>query len=198
MRLGEVAHGAWLVGLAEVHTEEGVLRATAEALGLRDHGALVPGARADGLLLPDLEPRCEDYGQVATYLGGVPGAEAVLWLDDHHAFEVGRPERVCGNTADMLTRTRFAPFFRVTDRGWQAPVAVGGVIGRWAAVVGEEIAAHCHPETFSDGVLTVRADSTSTSTTRSVSASSTTISRRTFGTRSMRYSVPRYTSVWPP
>lgn len=70
------------------------------------------------LLLPDLEPRCEDYGQVATYLGGVPGAEAVLWLDDHHAFEVGRPERVCGNTADMLTCTRFAPFFRVTERGW--------------------------------------------------------------------------------
>lgn len=52
----------------------------------------------------------------------------------------------------------------VTDRGWQAPVAVGGVIGRWAAVVGEEIAAHCHPETFSDGVLTVRADSTTWAT----------------------------------
>ena len=49
-------HGAWLVGLAEVHTEEGVLRATAEALGLRDQGAvpaldLVTGYLADRELL---------------------------------------------------------------------------------------------------------------------------------------------------
>lgn len=63
--------------------------------------------------LDDLEPRCEDYGQIATYKGGVSGAERVLWLDDHHAFEVGRPERVCGNTASMLQHTRFAPYFDV-------------------------------------------------------------------------------------
>ena len=70
------------------------------------------------LLLPELERRCEDYGQVATYRGGMDEAPAVFWLDDHHAFEVGRPERVCGNTADMLTKTRFAPWFDVTARGW--------------------------------------------------------------------------------
>lgn len=70
------------------------------------------------LLLPELERRCEDYGQVATYRGGMEEAPAVFWLDDHHAFEVGRPERVCGNTADMLTRTRFAPYFEVSARGW--------------------------------------------------------------------------------
>ncbi len=52
----------------------------------------------------------------------------------------------------------------VAERGWAAPVAVGGVIGRWAAVVGEEIAAHCTPEVFTDGVLTVRADSTAWAT----------------------------------
>jgi arsenite methyltransferase len=63
--------------------------------------------------LDGLEPECEDYGQVATYLGGVAGAAHVLWLDDHHAFEVGRPERVCGNTAAMIARTRFAPHFQV-------------------------------------------------------------------------------------
>jgi predicted nucleic acid-binding Zn ribbon protein len=38
------------------------------------------------------------------------------------------------------------------------------VIGRWDAVVGAEIAAHCRPETFDDGVLTVRADSTAWAT----------------------------------
>src|SRR5262245_44001962 len=35
------------------------------------------------------------------------------------------------------------------------------------------------------------------STTRSTSGSSTRISIRTFGTKSMVYSAPRYTSVWP-
>jgi SAM-dependent methyltransferase len=63
--------------------------------------------------LEGLDAQCEDYGQVATYRGGIDGAEEVFWLDDHHAFERGRPERVCGNTAAMLGSTRFAPFFEV-------------------------------------------------------------------------------------
>lgn len=61
-----------------------------------------------------LGARCEDYGQVATYRGGVYGAEALFSLDDHRAFERGRPERGCGNTAAMLTDTRFARWFDVT------------------------------------------------------------------------------------
>lgn len=52
----------------------------------------------------------------------------------------------------------------INDRGWQAPVAVGGVFGRWDAVVGSEIAGHCTPETFEGGVLSVRADSTAWAT----------------------------------
>lgn len=64
--------------------------------------------------LPQLEPQCEDYGQIARYKGGIPGAEQVIWLDDHHAFEAGRPERVCSNTAMMLADTRFAPHFEIT------------------------------------------------------------------------------------
>jgi predicted nucleic acid-binding Zn ribbon protein len=54
----------------------------------------------------------------------------------------------------------------VTDRGWELSVAVGGVIGRWADVVGPEVAAHCVPESFdeADGVVTVRAESTAWAT----------------------------------
>lgn len=52
----------------------------------------------------------------------------------------------------------------VAERGWDDAVAVGGVMGRWDAVVGAEIAAHCRPETFEDGVLSVRADSTAWAT----------------------------------
>jgi len=61
----------------------------------------------------DLEDRCEDYGQVATYLGGMSGAEHAFELDDHHRFERGRPMLVCGNTADMLSGSRYAQWFRV-------------------------------------------------------------------------------------
>ena len=52
----------------------------------------------------------------------------------------------------------------VTEHGWTAPVAVGGVIGRWDAVVGSDVATHCSPESFDDGVLTVRTDSTAWAT----------------------------------
>lgn len=52
----------------------------------------------------------------------------------------------------------------VAERGWQEAVSVGGVMGRWDAVVGTDVAAHCRPETFEDGVLTVRADSTAWAT----------------------------------
>lgn len=60
-----------------------------------------------------LEDRCEDYGQVATYLGSLPGQPHRFALDDHHLFESGRPVRVCGNTADMLSGSRYAAHFRI-------------------------------------------------------------------------------------
>jgi arsenite methyltransferase len=65
----------------------------------------------------DLEDRCEDFGQVATYRGTVPHHPHAFVLDDHHRFETGRPMLVCGNTADMLGKTRFAAHFQVTERG---------------------------------------------------------------------------------
>jgi SAM-dependent methyltransferase len=60
-----------------------------------------------------LEDRCEDYGQVATYLGTLGEAPHAFDLDDHHHFETGKPMLVCGNTADMIGRTRYARHFRV-------------------------------------------------------------------------------------
>jgi len=60
-----------------------------------------------------LEDRCEDYGQVAYYLGSITEHPHAFDLDDHHHFETGRPLRVCGNTADMLTASRYAEHFQV-------------------------------------------------------------------------------------
>ncbi|MCL2293944.1 MAG: methyltransferase domain-containing protein [Spirochaetes bacterium] len=66
--------------------------------------------------LEDLEDICEDYGQVAYYNGLIPGHTHFFDLDDHHRFFKDRPMLVCGNTASMLSNTRFAKVFKVTDR----------------------------------------------------------------------------------
>jgi arsenite methyltransferase len=61
----------------------------------------------------DLEDRCEDYGQVAYYLGTLPDSPHTFTLDDHHVFKAGQPMLVCGNTAAMVSETRYAKHFRV-------------------------------------------------------------------------------------
>ncbi|NQZ55972.1 MAG: methyltransferase domain-containing protein [Lentisphaeraceae bacterium] len=60
-----------------------------------------------------LEDNCEDYGQSAVYKGSISQTPHLFVLDDHHSFEKGRAERVCGNTADMLALSRFAPHFDI-------------------------------------------------------------------------------------
>ena len=63
--------------------------------------------------LDSLEDICEDYGQVATYLGTIPEAPHKFVLDDHHTFHTGKPMLVCGNSAAMIQNTRFGEHFRV-------------------------------------------------------------------------------------
>ena len=66
----------------------------------------------------------------------------------------GRDPALLGDQMDRL----------LLDRGWNVDVAVGSVMGRWPAIVGQDVAEHCTPVTFGDGVLTVRADSTAWAT----------------------------------
>jgi arsenite methyltransferase len=63
--------------------------------------------------LDSLEDICEDYGQVATYLGTIPEAPHRFILDDHHTFHTGKPMLVCGNSSAMVEETRFGEHFRV-------------------------------------------------------------------------------------
>lgn len=63
--------------------------------------------------LKDLEDICEDYGQVAYYQGTIPNFPREFRLDDHHVFIAHKPMLVCGNTASMLTNTRFAKHFKI-------------------------------------------------------------------------------------
>lgn len=66
----------------------------------------------------------------------------------------GRDPQLLGDALGNLLR----------QRGWVEEVKVGGVIGRWREVVGDEIADHCTPVTFEDGVLVIKADSTAWAT----------------------------------
>ncbi len=50
------------------------------------------------------------------------------------------------------------------DRGWVEQLQGGQVFGRWAKLVGEEVAEHAEPIALSDGELTVQASSTAWAT----------------------------------
>ena len=52
----------------------------------------------------------------------------------------------------------------VEDHGWDVDLRVHGVFGRWGELVGEEVGAHSSPESFEDGRLVVRTDSTAWAT----------------------------------
>ena len=63
--------------------------------------------------LASLEDRCEDYGHIAAYKGTIPGYRHSYVVDEEHVFESGKSVPVCGNTASMLTETRFARHFTI-------------------------------------------------------------------------------------
>jgi len=48
--------------------------------------------------------------------------------------------------------------------GWALAAATGSVFGRWAEIVGPDLAGHTTPERLADGELTVAADSTAWAT----------------------------------
>lgn len=56
----------------------------------------------------------------------------------------------------------------ITERGWETPAAVGGVMGRWPQIVGDDLANHCVPLRYDEApderVLTVQCDSTAWAT----------------------------------
>ena len=59
----------------------------------------------------------------------------------------------------------------VVDSGWSTEVSVHSVLGRWAHIVGPEVARHCTPESYRDTVVTVAADSTAWATQLTLLAS---------------------------
>ena len=52
----------------------------------------------------------------------------------------------------------------MAEQGWSTANAVAGLIARWSDVVGADLADHVTPESFTDGRLLLRADSTAWAT----------------------------------
>ena len=61
----------------------------------------------------EFEDICENYGHVAFYKGTIDNSPHSFLLDDHHLFKTGLPVPVCGNTAKMLSETRYKEHFDV-------------------------------------------------------------------------------------
>lgn len=87
--------------------------------------------------LPGLaEDAPEYYGQTACYRGGITGSESSFILDVDHGFSKGGYVPVSGNTAAILSSSRFRKYFTVTgDRS----VHYGAFPERaWVSGFGEE------------------------------------------------------------
>ena len=61
-----------------------------------------------------LEETEEDYGQHATYLGGMPEMPRYFDFDSELRFVKGKPRAVSGNTARMLEASRYGKYFEVS------------------------------------------------------------------------------------
>ena len=61
--------------------------------------------------IPELEDRCEDYGEYATYLGSITGHPDEYKFDQSHLFKTGEPLRICRNFGLVLTKSRLAKHF---------------------------------------------------------------------------------------
>jgi arsenite methyltransferase len=65
--------------------------------------------------LAGLEPDCENYDQKVIYKGTIPYNENEWKLDEHHIFPVDTIYDVCGNTYNMLYKSRFNKHFEFID-----------------------------------------------------------------------------------
>lgn len=120
---------------------------------------LIPGALdRDGLNEPAVVARraLERAKTAARGRGlapGRPGRRRRPVVDAQLAGS-GRDPQLLGDAAEGL----------LASRGWTEDVSIAGVFGRWAEIVGDQVAEHCVPESFEDGALIVRASSSAWAT----------------------------------
>jgi predicted nucleic acid-binding Zn ribbon protein len=117
---------------------------------LRRAREALASAKADALAKGNRPAHADDLKSERKYVDGLPasrpGRGAIRPRRDD-------PERL-GAAIEGL----------IDAHGWQEAAAAGSVFGRWAEIVGPELAAHTRPDGLADGELTVTADSTAWAT----------------------------------
>ena len=113
-------------------------------------------ARLAAEALAEAKADARARGDFASPRGGVPPGDPPA--SGGAARSPGRarqddPQRLAGAIDGLLD-----------TRGWQPQAAMGSVFGRWAEIVGQDLAAHTRPDSFADGELAVIADSTAWAT----------------------------------
>lgn len=73
-------------------------------------------------------------------------------------YSGARPDDLDPAPIGSIVRSAFS------ELGWVAPLAHARLMGQWASVVGDEIAARCQPVSLADGELRVAAESTAWAT----------------------------------
>ncbi|CAM4188618.1 DUF721 domain-containing protein [Nocardiopsis rhodophaea] len=89
-------------------------------------------------------------------------AQARAAAKERGAAPTGRPRRT--RRGRLRSRNEPQPFGEavrawLVEHGWQEQVAIGGVFGRWADIVGEFNAQHLRPVSYEGGELVIAADS---------------------------------------
>lgn len=91
--------------------------------------------------------------------GGSAGKAARRWRASRESSSSGaHPDDRDPQTMDE-TLGRF-----VSEQGWETELRVHGVFSRWEAIVGHDVGQHVSPQSFADGRLAVRTDSTAWAT----------------------------------
>jgi predicted nucleic acid-binding Zn ribbon protein len=115
--------------------------------GLRDRPGSVEG-----------DSQAERSGAIAAGHDDPPAAASPAGRTEDPGPARGRPRR------DDPQRLGQAIGGLLDQHGWQQRAAIGSVFGRWAEIVGPDLAAHTRPDSFADGELTMTADSTAWAT----------------------------------
>jgi predicted nucleic acid-binding Zn ribbon protein len=115
----------------------------------------------------DDEPRRDDGLDLARTLAratarSTPGRKKAV----RRADRTPRTGRVSGaHPDDRDPQTLDAALTRIVDdHGWQVDLKVASMFARWAELVGAEVGSHSRAESFADGKLVVRTDSTAWAT----------------------------------
>ncbi len=128
------------------------IRRAVEALTVARADARARGDRPVGLGRPDGSNDAERSGVSAPSQADSPGRGG------RASTGRGRPRR------DDPQPLASAIGGLLDTEGWQQRAAMGSVFGRWAEIVGADLAAHTRPDSFADGELAVTADSTAWAT----------------------------------